>query len=255
MTSTTVDGGGELAASLTDAELARMARREFTWSANAKPLHGVFRWTKLALYAYAIASVMLLLHGAGMLLFFNRVQSDAPPNEALIGMAGGLLDLFGMVAGPTLILTYLISIFAVCRWIFRAMRNLRLSRARGAHMSPGWVVGWYFVPVFLLWKPLQGMQQIWTASLDPRRGAAEPPGVMGVWWGTWIVGNILSNISFRLAVDAGVFSDEISNLDLLITSYWIDMPTGLLDLVCVYCLVSIMSRVTRAQAQLEADSR
>lgn len=33
-------------------------------------------------------------------------------------------------------------------------------------MTPGWAVGFYFIPIALIWKPFQGMSQIWSATFE-----------------------------------------------------------------------------------------
>jgi hypothetical protein len=88
-------------------------------------------------------------------------------------------------------------LFAVGRWIYRASLN---AHALGSEMtiSPGWAVGWYFVPFANLVKPFHAMREIWLASHESDGSFEERVPILGWWWGLWIVTNILSNAAWRL---------------------------------------------------------
>jgi hypothetical protein len=92
-------------------------------------------------------------------------------------------------------------------WIYRANRNARALGAEGMRFTPGWSVGWYFVPVMSLWKPFQAMREIWQASAQPGnwQGVQTPP-LVGWWWAVYLINQILVQIAYRL-------SDKIDNVD------------------------------------------
>lgn len=90
------------------------------------------------------------------------------------------------------------------RWIYRAAWNARHLGARRLEHSPGWAVGWYFVPFANLVMPYRAMKETWLASHAPQdwqpdKGGAGP---LPLWWGLWLVGSIVGNISFRLTLNA-----------------------------------------------------
>ncbi len=116
---------------------------------------------------------------------------------ALFHVAYGLLGLLGL---PLSLLTAIL--FLV--WVHRAHKNARALGAQGMQFTPGWCVGWFFVPIMNLFKPYQAIREIYQASapeLGPtdwkRTGSA---GVVGLWWGLWLIGNFLGQIEFRLAL-------------------------------------------------------
>jgi hypothetical protein len=89
-------------------------------------------------------------------------------------------------------------------WVNRANKNARALGAQGMQFTPGWCVGWFFVPIMNLFKPFQAIREIFQAS-DPRSDAtnwklAGSSGVVGLWWGLWLIGNVLGQIEFRLAM-------------------------------------------------------
>ena len=64
--------------------------------------------------------------------------------------------------------------------------------------TPAGCIGWFFAPIVNLWKPLQAVTEIWKASDPEVEGDGWYAGVqtpaIGVWWGTWLAGNMLDNV-------------------------------------------------------------
>lgn len=107
--------------------------------------------------------------------------------------------LIGLLTVPLSLLTAIL--FLV--WVNRANQNARALGAAGMQFTPGWCVGWFFVPIMNLFKPFQAIREIFQAS-DPAAGPTNwhltgSSGVVGLWWGLWLIGNILGQIEFRLA--------------------------------------------------------
>jgi hypothetical protein len=93
----------------------------------------------------------------------------------------------------------LICIVLVCMWIHRAHANLHEGGIEGLEFTPGWAVGWYFIPFANLVKPYGAMRELWHASHGATGDFAAPaPSLINYWWATWIAGNILSNISTQM---------------------------------------------------------
>jgi hypothetical protein len=94
---------------------------------------------------------------------------------------------------------FVASVVIVAIWIHRAHANLADAAVDGLEFTPGWAVGWYFIPIANLFKPFQAMRELWRAS----HGEAHPfdgpaPSAVTAWWTCWIVGNILSSVGDRL---------------------------------------------------------
>src|SRR5215213_11813758 len=122
-------------------------------------------------------------------------------------LAAGLESLLGLPAEDSLGIVGLLAIVnflivvacfvVVGRWIYVASNN---AHALSSEMtiSPGWAVGWYFIPFANLIKPFHAMREIWWASHDSEGGYEErAPQLVGWWWGLWITTNILENVSWR----------------------------------------------------------
>jgi hypothetical protein len=75
-------------------------------------------------------------------------------------------------------------------WIYRAARNVRALGREGMTITPGWCVGWFFVPVAMLFMPYRAMGEI-AATSDAQERGQVPTFVLG-WWLLFVGDRILS---------------------------------------------------------------
>src|SRR5262249_5348965 len=90
---------------------------------------------------------------------------------------------------------------------YRVYSNLYLFRVSGLTYSPGWAVGYFFIPIISLFRPYQALQEVWRASdpdvpADDRRGWRDTDSspVILLWWLLWIAGGILAQVYLRMAL-------------------------------------------------------
>ncbi|RZM16111.1 MAG: DUF4328 domain-containing protein [Sphingomonas sp.] len=137
---------------------------------------------------------------------------------------------------------------AVLRWIYLTSRN---AHALGAAMAvtPGWAVGWFFVPIANLWKPFQAVRETWQVSADPHAPDTVPiPAVLRIWWGCWIASSLISNIDFRLSMHA-------ETAEQLITASWFTVAAVPVDIALTIALTTIMRRLSQMQRDRAGDIR
>ncbi|MCU0796098.1 MAG: DUF4328 domain-containing protein [Akkermansiaceae bacterium] len=84
-------------------------------------------------------------------------------------------------------------------WLFNGLR-LRLPRLPGTlptvmNDTPGWCVGWYFIPIASLWKPYQAMRDIFHSSAIKH---PVPKGLLPLWWTFWIAETLNNNQNWEL---------------------------------------------------------
>lgn len=153
------------------------------------------------------------------------------------------VDSFTWVVSIILILANLASVILVARWIYRASANAH-TLSDEMTISPGWAVGWYFVPFAALFKPFQAMREIWQVSLSPHApDSVEVPQSMQIWWGLWILTNVLGNIGFRLGLNAKTADD-------FILAAWIDIVSFAIDVPLTLLLISLMRQITANQRSI-----
>jgi hypothetical protein len=86
-------------------------------------------------------------------------------------------------------------------WIHRANYNAHQLGAAGMRFTPGWAVGWFFIPIANLWKPYQVMKEIWKASANPAHWQDQRRGsILPWWWALFLASGFVSNASGRAAL-------------------------------------------------------
>jgi hypothetical protein len=97
----------------------------------------------------------------------------------------------------------LVTVVVFSRWIYVANQNVRALGAQGLRFTPGWAVGYFFVPLFHLWRPYQAMNDLWRASKSPGAWqSVAPDSVLGRWWIFWIIANLLGWAALRASLTA-----------------------------------------------------
>ena len=132
----------------------------------------------------AVTAFGQLLEATGML----DMAVDIGPLAVAVGLA--YIGFF---------LLLLVSVIVVGMWIHRAHANLAEGGVDGLEFTPGWAVGWYFIPFANLVQPFKAMRELWNASQGERdRFDAPAPSEVKWWWRCWISGNILSSLGDRI---------------------------------------------------------
>src|SRR5204863_10134970 len=89
-------------------------------------------------------------------------------------------------------------VFAI--WIVRAQRNVRALGAQYLPVSPGWSVGFFFVPIMNLWKPYVAMRSLSQASQQPIDwSAVRRSSVLPLWWTLWIANSFVGYIASKMS--------------------------------------------------------
>lgn len=200
------------------------------------------RWVNGLLIASMVAEVAYLLHTLWFLNFLNALAGGRI-DEFAAEERGAQIDALGGLVGLGYLAIFIACVIASGMWIYRASHNAgRLAPVQG-RTTPGWAVGWFFVPVANLWKPYQAMRQTWNSTFRPSGDIdqAGPPRLRW-WWGTWIVSNILANISFRLSMRA----DDIETFTVAAFADVIGAP---ITIASVVLFRNIVNSVTDGQSQ------
>lgn len=164
--------------------------------------------SRLAIAGLALSGVCRILY-----LIANIAMFSVPSRTFDLG-DNDSLSLWELVLGLIALVFLPIFIFTVVTflmWLYRTHTNLPALRSDSTEFTPGWAVGWWFIPFANLVKPYQAVRNVWSES-DPEVSAedknflssvqAGAPGFIMVWWGVWILGNIVSNISNRIDIFA-----------------------------------------------------
>jgi hypothetical protein len=161
--------------------------------------HPLAQWVIGLVVAVALVEVIAIVFRAEELSLLHRAASGGTITFSEGRAADDRLN--GAVVVDGLIMVGAIVMW--CLWQFRAHANLRPLGAGNLKFSPGWVVGWWFIPVMNLAMPYLTMRELHKAS-DPESGAIDWPtkptaAVLPVWWLAWVAGYVLFGVASAVA--------------------------------------------------------
>jgi hypothetical protein len=150
-----------------------------------RPTAGLGRALRILLACDAVVAVINVIGGIAaigrihaMTAFGSDVLLSGTIPQPLPTGLSALLGLVGLAAGVVWLV-----------WQHRGQSNLFAMRVPGLRYTPGWSVGWWFVPVANLWMPFLTTRELW-------RGSGAGPGVrdrlLAVWWSLWVATSVLS---------------------------------------------------------------
>lgn len=104
-------------------------------------------------------------------------------------------------------LIYIVTSVFFLIWLHHAYTNVHARGLKGLRTTPGWAVGWYFVPFANLVMPLLVMFDLWRGSHGSVEHwkQARVPSPIAVWWAAWIIGGLFNwGYVFTEGIDATV---------------------------------------------------
>ncbi len=197
------------------------------------------KWTTGILYVSVAVTFLAIISGVLEYRLLSDIENSGYDPQLV--EAAERNDIRQGVMGILQLLTLLPAAVLILVWIHRANANARARGAMGMQFTPGWSVGWYFIPFANLVKPYQVMKEIWKASKDPEgwMGQDHSP-LLPWWWFLWITSNILGNLSFRLSMRAEDASSLLHASTVTLLSDFVDIPLNLV-------LALIIRRIYRMQ--------
>jgi len=196
----------------------------------------VTTWLKYLLYGYVVAVALMI----GSDLLQLQLLSDFKAGRVSLTAVAANDDRQRAVAFLQLgVLACTVVVFGI--WIYRANFNARELGATGMRFSPGWAVGWYFIPIAFLWKPYQAMKEIWQASKNPLAWQKVPRGSILPWWWTfWIAGCLMGKVTLPSTLGA-------RTVDGLIAATTISLVNGVVDIIAALLAAALVNEVTSMQ--------
>ena len=195
--------------------------------------HANARWTTYLLYGCLALDVIAIVSGLlqrGLLLRIAAGEHPAPgvaeANDARQAAIGGSQVLAFVVTG----IVWLV-------WLYRAYNNLGAVGVKKARFSPGWAVGYWFVPFVNLVRPYQIVVDLWQRSeglnaSDSVEHLPRPP-IISWWWGVYLLSAFAARASASLISDAHTAQDFITATNLGVVEDGIGVIAALLAVAVV----------------------
>lgn len=188
----------------------------------------VMLWVSLAMHCVAIISDL------GQLALLSA------PFTVAQGEANDLRQKIVVVAT---FIVFIITGFAFLKWVYRAHLNSRGFGARDMTSTPGWSVGNYFIPILCLFRPYQGMTDVWKVSLNPPTWRYQHgSGLIGLWWMLWIASGIFSRIIMGHKAD-----NTVEGLRVIT---WFAISSEVLDIILCLVTIKLIKTIARNQEEL-----
>jgi len=192
------------------------------------------RFEPLEAYVWIASIAIFLFVASGLVLDTVILLAVHHPLLQLLSALATLIHSFAFLMAGIFFLV----------WVHRAARNVQTLGRPGLHLTPGWCVGWFFVPVASLVMPYRALSQIWHAS-DPGIGLGiqfwRTTPLLPLWWGTYLASSLLTRSSALFA----------SNLKVMGT---VELIGNLLGAVAALSITLVMREVTTNQRKIASTS-
>jgi len=130
-------------------------------------------------------------------------------------------------------------------WLYRAVRALLEIGVPDFPVTPGWAVGYFFVPFINLYRPYQIHNDLAKASehAPAHDWKARPNApIVGLWWGGWLAGGLVGRISQRLTRGE-------PDLGQLSTANLLSLLSSLMLIVSAIAAVGMVARIVSEQSR------
>lgn len=160
-----------------------------------------------------------------------------------------LVEIFSLLIATLALAAFILTAIAFLVWFYRTRANLPALGIGDARWSPGWAVGWWFIPVMSLFRPYQVAFEICKAS-DPQATPADwrarpAPSLLAWWWAFGISVELLGYLWIILWISADEFpaAGDTPNLDLL------DRVAPVVDMLWAWSTIRVIAEIQRRQTE------
>jgi hypothetical protein len=211
------------------------------------------KWVRWFLYVQILVAIISLISGNMEYKMLIDYENGVYTTEEQVVADGVANDIRQGIIGLVYLVVFIVSCILIMKWIYRANYNARQLGAKDMTFTPGWSVGWYFIPIFTLWKPYQAMKEIWKASINPdnwNEVTASP--ILSWWWFFWLTNKFLGQAVIRMSLRA----KEIPELKAVNLAYQAsDVVSIVLALVTMALVNGIyQAQVAHANNQSQGDT-
>ena len=202
---------------------------------NIASIYGPYRdargLAKVVIILLALNAVIYLALGGINALYYSVLSAE----ELNLDKAESVESMM-VICGISMAIVFLVTVIIFCVWTNRMMKNTWAIRGGNHLTTPGWAVGWYFIPLVSMWKPLGAVQQMRDAVYSGPGGLNLTP-----WWGFWIISNVLSRISAKMPTET---------IEELQTSAFFDTVTSPIDCVSAIFALLMVKKLTNKQHEV-----
>jgi heme/copper-type cytochrome/quinol oxidase subunit 2 len=212
-----------------------------------RPTRTLSRWVVWLLAGVAALTLLAIIFRFGQLSLLQKIR-DQGAGAVTRAQAGAADDRLTAVSVPLGILT-VATIVLWCVWQFRAQANLRPLGAANLRYSPGWAVGWWFIPFANIVMPYLTVRELWKAS-DPEGGSVgwqmvKTTPLLPFWWACWLGYAVL--VSIGTSILASAESNGIASVPTRISVTWWSIAGQVAYIVAAVLAIQIVRQIEQRQ--------
>lgn len=202
----------------------------------------------VCLWIFVAANILGIITNISIISVFNEILngsiiSDQKANE--YDQRESFVTIFWL-------LSFLITGIIFLKWIYRANANCKGFGANDMKFTPGWSIGWYFIPIMNFFKPLKAMEEIWLVSHkgpekwqhteDAAKEHSEKK-ILNLWWAFWVASLLLGQQSTRSYNNA-------EGIESLINAYYISIGHYASEIVLTLIAIKLVKTIQNSQNKL-----
>ncbi len=172
-------------------------------------------WTKRLLYLLIIISIISIISDIKEYKLLSDIQNGIYTSKAIVMEKAQSNDKRQQEIAIVNLGISVLSLIFLFIWIHRVNHNGHLFDDSVMKISPGWSVGYFFIPILSLWKPYEILKEIWMVSINPNELKKIPKHTfISLWWFFTLLTITLFSI-YRHLISGAEKINELINANLL----------------------------------------
>ena len=210
------------------------------------PKGSSFQFTKDPTALTKTVKIMVWIQlGAGILNMLSDIaQMSLASSGSISPAAAEANDSRQAIIGGIYFLVFVATAIVFLKWIYRANLNCRGFGATDMRFTPGWSIGYYFIPFLNLVRPYQAMKEIWKVSTNPLNWKDQAASaLLGWWWALWLTSGIFGQLSFRMSM-------KVTSPSSLEAATAMAIASGLADIPLCIVAIALINAIYQKQRNL-----
>ncbi len=152
-------------------------------------------------------------------------------------------DLIEMATAGTLLVATLCLVIFFLRWFHQCYKNLSSLEVGELDHTPGWAVGWFFVPFANLVKPYSVAHEMWHSSeIKGDDEDKDSNWVVISWWLFFLLSSFVDRYVLRKTNKAESLEDYLDIVP-------IDIASSLISIIGAILAINFVKRLSQRQAK------
>lgn len=206
--------------------------------------HTRARWTTYLLWVCLVLDVIAVGSGIMQGALLTRIARGDQVGPDVADANDAREHLIGMIQIGAFILTGIVWLV----WLYRAYANLRLVGSKKSQFTPGWAVGYWFVPLFNLIRAYQIVVDLWLRSDNGNAvdsvASLPRPQLVAAWWTVYLLAGFAGRWSASLASDAHTATE-------LISVTYVDLLADVLSIAAAILAIAVVRRIDQRQIRFQ----